>query len=183
MALAPPDRRELLKLARQAMHHAVAGGEFPRIMLYDGVLGSPRGCFVTLTRGGLLRGCIGTFSPRGPLAESVAQMAVQACRDPRFRFNPITAAELAHVDVEISVLGPLEPIDDPMSITIGTHGISITQGARGGCFLPEVATDQGWGVEEFLTQCCAGKAGLAPDAWKHPDTKVMVFTSEKFGAA
>ncbi|MFW6153805.1 MAG: AmmeMemoRadiSam system protein A [Planctomycetota bacterium] len=181
MALTPDERRDLLKLARAAMRHAVAGDEFPQLMLYDGVLGMPRGCFVTLTRQGQLRGCIGTFSPRGPLAEMVAQMAVQACRDPRFQFDPITPGELAHLDVEISVLSPLEPIDDPMSIQIGTHGIYITQGARSGCFLPEVATDQGWGVEDFLTQCCAGKAGLAPDAWKHPDTKVMVFSSEKFG--
>ncbi len=181
MALTPDEQRELGKLARQAMRHAVAGDEFPQVMLYDGVLGMPRGCFVTLTRQGQLRGCIGTFSPRGPLAEMVAQMAVQACRDPRFRFNPITPGELSNLDVEISVLSPLEVVDDPMAIRIGTHGIYITQGLRSGCFLPEVATDQGWGVEEFLTQCCAGKAGLAPDAWKDPETKVMVFTTEKFG--
>ena len=53
-------------------------------------------------------------------------------------------------------------------------------GGAGGCFLPEVATDQGWNAEEFLTQCCSGKAGLSPDAWRDKKTQVLVFTSEKF---
>jgi AMMECR1 domain-containing protein len=54
------------------------------------------------------------------------------------------------------------------------------RGGRSGCFLPEVATDQGWDAAEFLSQCCQGKAGLPPDAWRQPGTKVFLFTSEKF---
>jgi len=182
MAIAPEDRAELLRLAAAAIEHAVAGAAAPQLMMYDGVLGEHRGCFVTLTNAGQLRGCIGTFTPRGALAHMVVEMAVHACRDPRFTDNPITAAELDRLDVEVSVLSPLEPIDDPLSLQIGAHGIYITQGVRSGCFLPEVATDQGWDAEQFLSYCCAGKAGLAADAWKRPDTTVMVFTSEKFGS-
>lgn len=182
MSILPEDRGELLRLAGTALKHAVTGTPEPQLMSYDGVLGEHRGCFVTLTNQGRLRGCIGTFNPRGALAQMVTEMAAQACRDPRFTGDPITEAELAELDMEISVLSPLVPIDDPLSLEIGTHGIYITQGVRGGCFLPEVATDQGWDVEQFLSHCCAGKAGLAADAWKHPDTTVLVFTSEKFGA-
>jgi len=182
MSISAEDRGELLRLALAAMEHAASGTGAPQLLMYNGVLGERRGCFVTLTNQGRLRGCIGTFTPRGTLAEMVLEMAVHACRDPRFTDNPITTNELALLDVEISVLSPLEPIDDPLSLEIGKHGIYITQGVRGGCFLPEVATDQGWDAEQFLSYCCAGKAGLAPDAWQHPDTTVLVFTSEKFGA-
>ncbi|MBN2293543.1 MAG: AMMECR1 domain-containing protein, partial [Pirellulales bacterium] len=63
---------------------------------------------------------------------------------------------------------------------LGTHGIYITHGNRSGCFLPEVATDQGWNTEEFLGFCCSHKAGLPHDAWKDPATKVYLFTSHKF---
>ncbi len=63
---------------------------------------------------------------------------------------------------------------------IGEHGIYVVRGPYSGCFLPEVATDQGWDAEQFLTQCCTGKAGLPPDAWRDKDTKVYLFTSEKF---
>ena len=182
MSISAEDRGELLRLARAAMEHAVGAREAPQLLMYDGVLGEHRGCFVTLTNAGRLRGCIGTFTPRGALAQMVVEMAVQACRDPRFTGDPITAAELGQLHTEISVLSPLEPIDDPLSLEIGKQGIYITQGARSGCFLPEVATDQGWDAEQFLSHCCAGKAGLAADAWKHPDTTVLVFTSEKFGA-
>ena len=63
-------------------------------------------------------------------------------------------------------------------VELGTHGIYIKQGYRSGCFLPQVATETGWSKEEFLCQCCAGKAGLSPYAWKDPRTEVLVFTAE-----
>jgi len=80
----------------------------------------------------------------------------------------------------VSVLSELQPIEDPLDIELGVHGIYIARGGLSGCFLPEVATETGWSKEEFLSRCCGGKAGLAPDAWKDPQTKVYVFTSEKF---
>jgi uncharacterized protein len=144
------------------------------------VLAEQRGCFVTLTNHGRLRGCIGTFQPRGPLAAMIVEMARAAARDPRFVYNPITIPELNQLTIEVSVLSPLEATSDPLSLEVGRHGIYIVRAGRSGCFLPEVATDQGWDARKFLDECCTGKAGLPPEAWKQPGTKVYLFTSEKF---
>ena len=100
---------------------------------------------------------------------------------PSFIFNAPTAAELSEIDLEISVLSPLTPTDDPLSLELGKHGIYIKRGFAGGCFLPQVAAETGWTKEEFLSHCCAGKAGLPADAWKQSDTQVLLFTAEVFG--
>jgi uncharacterized protein len=160
---------------------AVQGGRPPRVADAKSVLAERRGCFVTLTRRGELRGCIGIFQPYLPLGEQVVEMAAEAAQDPRFVYDPIRTSELPHLAVEVSVLSELAKIADPLAIELGVHGIYIVQGGRSGCFLPEVATDTGWSKEEFLSQCCAGKAGMGPLAWKDPKTTVYTFTSEKFG--
>ena len=146
----------------------------------EGTLAVQRGCFVTLTNQGTLRGCIGTFMPQKALAAQIVEMAAAAAQDFRFARNPITPREVKDLTIGISVLGELEPIANPLDIELGTHGIYITRGAASGCFLPEVATETGWTKEEFLTHCCAGKGGMEADAWKDPDTKVFTFTTEKF---
>ena len=171
----------MLRLARASVSAAVRGEKLPQAPKATGVLAERRGCFVTLTRGGELRGCIGIFEPYLPLAEQVIEMAGEASRDSRFVFNPITDAELPLLTVEVSVLSKLEKIADPLAIELGVHGIYIVLGGRSGCFLPEVASDTGWSKEEFLSQCCAGKAGMRPLAWQDPKTTVYTFTSEKFG--
>jgi AmmeMemoRadiSam system protein A len=102
--------------------------------------------------------------------------------DPRFRANPITSDELKELDIEISVLSELELTDEPMSLRLGVDGIYIKRGMASGCFLPQVAEETGWSKEEFLSYCCAHKAGLRPDAWKEKDTEVYLFTAEIFGA-
>ncbi len=182
MALIDSERRDLLALARQAVAAAVAGGALPRVTDAAGVLAQARGCFVTLKNHGHLRGCIGTFRPTDPLGVTLVNMAAAAARDdPRFFGNPISADELPDLTVEVSVLSELVETDDPLSLRIGVDGIYIVSGGRSGCFLPEVATDLGWDASEFLSQCCAGKAGMAPDAWRDPSTTVYLFTSEKFG--
>jgi len=105
MSISAEDRNELLRLARAAMGYAVGEGPSPQVLMYEGVLGERRGCFVTLTNAGQLRGCIGTFTPRGALAEMVVEMAIQACRDPRFTGNPITARTMSeHIDLDVSGL-------------------------------------------------------------------------------
>jgi uncharacterized protein (TIGR00296 family) len=104
-----------------------------------------------------------------------------ATSDPRFFANPITPRELKELDVEISVLSPLQRTDDPLSLRLGVDGIYIKKGRASGCFLPQVATETGWSKEEFLSYCCAHKAGLAADAWKDPKTEVHLFTADVFG--
>lgn len=181
MALSSEDRERLLALARSAVAAAVNGALLPRVDDGDGILAELRGCFVTLKNHGHLRGCIGQFQPADPLGLTVVNMAkAAACDDPRFFDNPITSAELPDLSVEVSVLSPLLETDEPENLRIGVDGIYIIQGPRHGCFLPEVATDMGWDAQEFLSQCCAGKAGMAPDAWRDPETTVYLFTSEKF---
>jgi AmmeMemoRadiSam system protein A len=181
MALSDEERRKLLALARAAVEATVTGNPMPMPeQEASGILTERRGCFVTLTNAGRLRGCIGTFQPRGPLAEMIPEMASAAARDPRFVGQPITPEELDALKVEVSILSPLTETHEPEKLEVGTHGIYVTNGVRSGCFLPEVATDQGWNAEQFLGYCCAHKAGMAPDAWRMLDTKVYLFTSEKF---
>jgi AmmeMemoRadiSam system protein A len=178
MAITDEDRRQIQALARAAVEAVLCGRPSPQPPL-RGVLAEPRGCFVTLTRRGRLRGCVGTFQPAGPLGITLVEMAREACRDSRFAFDPVTSGELRELKIEVSVLSRLEPTTDPAALTVGKHGIYIIKGRRAGCFLPEVAVDQGWDAPTFLSECCSGKAGLPPDAWREPDTQVFLFTSEK----
>jgi uncharacterized protein (TIGR00296 family) len=89
---------------------------------------------------------------------------------------------LDQLDVEISVLSPLERTGDPLNLRLGIDGIHIKKGRASGCFLPQVATETGWSKEEFLSHCCSDKASLAPDAWKDAGTDVYLFTAEVFGS-
>ncbi|KPK44618.1 MAG: hypothetical protein AMJ65_02490 [Phycisphaerae bacterium SG8_4] len=176
-------KQTLLKVARDAVEAAVNGRPAPKSKSDDPQLNAPCGCFVTLKNRGRLRGCIGQFTSDDPLVELVAEMAkASATGDPRFLADPITSRELKHLDVEISVLSPLERTDDPLSLRLGTDGIYIKKGRASGCFLPQVAHEAGWSKEEFLSYCCAHKAGLASDAWRDPGTEVYLFTAEVFGA-
>jgi AmmeMemoRadiSam system protein A len=176
-------KQTLLKVARDIVEAVIKGGETPKPESDDPQLNAHCGCFVTLKNKGRLRGCIGRFISDIPLIELVVEMAkASATGDPRFFADPITADELEHVDIEISVLSPLLRTDQPLSLRLGVDGIYIKKGRASGCFLPQVATETRWTKEEFLSYCCSHKAGLAADAWKDPETEVSLFTAEVFGA-
>jgi AmmeMemoRadiSam system protein A len=176
-------KQTLLKVARDSVEAVVMKKSPPKTQSDDPDLNAPCGCFVTLKNRGRLRGCIGQFTSDCPLIELVAQMAkAAATSDPRFLSDPIQPRELEKLDIEISVLSPLERTDDPLSLRLGVDGIYIKRGLFSGCFLPQVATETGWTKEQFLSYCCAHKAGLAPDAWKDPQTEVYLFTAEAFQA-
>ena len=171
-------QRTLVGVAREAVRAGVTGRE-PGVPPADD-FPEATGAFVTLKKRGELRGCIGTLECRRPLAEEVARVAVSAAlEDPRFA--PVTQSELADLDVEVSVLGPLEPIDpsDPSAIELGRHGLVVEQGPRRGLLLPQVATEWNMVRETFLAHTCA-KAGLPADAWRH-GAKVYRFAAEVFG--
>ena len=180
MPLNPQDRAELVRLARAAVEAKVRNQPLPTVGDVSGVLAERRGCFVTLTNEGHLRGCIGTFQPDRPLGPMVVEMGAAAAHDPRFVYNRIQPGELSRLKIDVSVLSPLMETAEPEKLLIGTHGIYITDGLRAGCFLPEVATDMGWSAEEFLDQCCNGKAGMPPGTWRKTGVQVYLFTSEKF---
>ena len=103
-----------------------------------------------------------------------------ATADSRFFADPVTVEELNSLYIEISVLSPLKRTAEPLSLRLGIDGIYIRMGHLSGCFLPQVATETGWSKEEFLSYCCAHKAGLSADAWKEPETEVYLFTAEAF---
>ena len=173
----------LLNVARDTVDGVIRKKKITTPESDDPELNAPCGCFVTLKNRGRLRGCIGQFTSDSPLIELVAEMArASATGDPRFFADPITAGELEKLDVEISVLSPLQKTDNPLSLRLGVDGIYIRRGRASGCFLPQVATETGWSKEEFLSYCCSHKAGLAADAWKDPKTQVNLFTADVFGA-
>ena len=175
-------RKRLLEIARGSVEAAVNGRPLLEIEESAPELQGKQGCFVTLKNGEALRGCLGHFTSDRPLYELVNETArSSATQDPRFSLNRITPAELADIDIEISVLGELKRMENPLDIKLGRDGIYVRRGAAAGCFLPQVATETGWSKEEFLSYCCSHKAGLAPDAWKDPKTEVLVFTAEVFG--
>ena len=129
---------------------------------------------------GELRGCLGTLQCTGGLADDVARCAADAASaDPRFA--PVSPAELEGLSIDISVLGPLEPIDPrtPDSIVIGRHGLVVEQGRRRGLLLPQVAPEWGWTTDQFLAQTCL-KAGLSRDAWQR-GASVFRFEADVFG--
>jgi AmmeMemoRadiSam system protein B/AmmeMemoRadiSam system protein A len=163
-SLSAGEKKELLVLARRSVESFVRDGKAPEDQSADPNFTAPRGVFVTLTEKGELRGCIGFIEPVYPLGLAVARCAVYAAsEDPRF--SPVRPDELAHLSYEISVLTPLRRITDPTLVQVGRHGLVIAQGARRGLLLPQVATENHWSREEFLSQTCV-KAGLSSDAWK-----------------
>jgi AmmeMemoRadiSam system protein A len=160
----------------------VCGTPPPDVQVESEALKAPCGAFVTLKNHGRLRGCIGSFVARGPLYQTIREMAMAALQDPRFIMQPVTPGELGQIKIEISVLSPLEKVSDPLrEIELGQHGIRIDGPYGSGCFLPQVATETGWSLQQFLSQCCAGKAGMAPDAWQRPEVDVYRFEADVFG--
>ena len=171
-------RAELLGIARQAIEGTVRDGRAPAAKSQNAALQTPQGAFVTITIGGELRGCIGTFREDTPLYRTVAQMAVAAAReDPRF--PALTAAELPKIHLEISALTPMKPVNDVREIEVGRHGLYITKGFNAGVLLPQVATEYGWDRTTFLEQTCR-KAGLPKNAWQE-GAKILSFEAEVFG--
>jgi AmmeMemoRadiSam system protein A len=176
-------KRTLLTVARDTVEAVITKKPIQEPHSDDPELNAPCGCFVTLKNKGQLRGCIGQFTSEGPLIGLVSQMAkASATGDPRFFSDPIRPNELKNLDIEISVLSPLQRTNDPLSLRLGVDGIYIKKGRASGCFLPQVATETGWSKEKFLSYCCAHKAGLASDAWRDANTEVYLFTAEVFGS-
>ncbi len=174
--LSGSESKTLLIIAREAIIHHLKGGEYTPSEQMEPALNQCSGCFVTITQNGQLRGCIGNFQSQQPLYREVVTMAIAAAsQDPRF--PPMTRADLDNFSLEITVLSPLEKIDNVNQIEVGTHGIYIIKGLNRGVLLPQVATEYGWDRETFLAQTCA-KAGLIDDAWQRPDTEIYIFSGQ-----
>lgn len=183
-SLSTAEKRMLLRWAREAIRHVLEtrkplpAGAFAREATER--LARPAGCFVTLKlkRNHELRGCIGEIGARRPLFQAVTALAVQsAFADPRF--PPLRADEYEAVAIEISVLTPERVVGSWREIEIGRHGMTLSKRGRAAVFLPQVAPEQGWTLEQTLTHL-ALKAGLEPDEWRTGAT-FTVFEAIVFG--
>jgi len=156
------DRKALLRLARHALTAHISGTPLP-VPDLTGAAGRRAGAFVTLHHRGELRGCIGHVDAVDPLGRVVVRCAVSAASaDPRF--PRVTAAELAAIAIELSILRPLEAVSSASAIEVGRHGLLVEAGWRRGLLLPQVAGDRAWDAQTFIEHTCL-KAGLTRAAW------------------
>lgn len=180
--LTETDKENLLHIARKTLETYVEDREIfkPSKDTMDKNLLQQAGAFVTLTKSGQLRGCIGTFKPSGAVYETVRDMTVSAASND-YRFEPVNPKELDGIDIEISVLTPLRKIQSIGEIEIGKHGIYIIKGNHSGTLLPQVPLKQGWTREEFLGYCARDKAGIGWNGWKDAEiyTYEAIIFSEK----
>jgi AmmeMemoRadiSam system protein A len=166
----------LLKLAHASIEAAVEGREF-RLEAPSAHLAEPRGVFTTIYLRGELRGCVGYVFPMAPLFRAVAETARAAAFDDS-RFLPVSRDEATLLDISLSVLSPLKPIE-AAQVEIGRHGLMVSMDGHRGLLLPQVPIEHGWDRVTFLEQTCR-KAGLPVDAWKMGAT-LEAFTAEVFG--
>jgi AmmeMemoRadiSam system protein A len=175
------DQQQLLAWARACLTAAVCGQSPPASPNWSAGVREPHAAFVTLKKGGDLRGCIGQMDFARPLWENVAGAAVAAAlEDPRF--PPVTADELPELRVEISVLEPPVPIARWEDFDVHRHGILVQREGRRALLLPKVAQEYGWGAEQVL-RCVCEKAGLPAEAWRDRATQWQVFTAIDFAEA
>lgn len=176
------EKETLLEISRSTLETFITKGELPPLDpgSLSTTLKEPAGAFVSLFMGGRLRGCIGSFAPTNPLYAVVEEMTLAAAiRDTRF--VPVEEPELEYIDIEISVLSPLKLISSVDEIELGKHGIYMIKDGQSGTFLPQVADDTGWSLEEFLGHCAKDKAGIGWEGWKEAElyTYEAIIFSEK----
>ncbi len=170
----------LLALARHVIGRDLGVENTPEEPdLSDPVFSEEYGVFVTLHIDKQLRGCIGNIRGDRPLRDGVSNMArSSAFHDPRF--PALTPQEYGMIDIEISVMSPIERVASVDDIKVGRDGLIISRGYHSGLLLPQVATEQNWDTYTFLQNTCF-KAGLQHDAWQKEDTVIEKFSALVFG--
>jgi AmmeMemoRadiSam system protein A len=170
------ERRLLLGVAHRSILFAFDDQPPPQVS-FPPHLSERRGVFTTLYLSGNLRGCVGYALPVAPLHCAVADSARAAAFEDT-RFHPVTQAEAGELQVSLSVLSRLVPVQ-PEEVEVGRHGLVISLGSHRGLLLPQVPVEYNWDRETFLEHTCH-KAGLDPHAWRHGAT-IEAFTAEVFG--
>jgi AmmeMemoRadiSam system protein A len=179
MELSSKEKKILLTAARESIRSLFAKADIPVVdyTTYPN-LKLKAGAFVTLKINNELRGCIGFITSEQPLFDTICEVAKHAAvQDPRF--TPLTPQEFNSVQIEISVLSPMKKISDYTEIKIGEHGLLVEEGYHRGLLLPQVATENDYSVEQFLTSICM-KAGLSPNLWQRKKLNLKVFTALVF---
>ncbi len=181
----PSVRAELLARARRLVEGA-ARGIPPGETLPPAIAAIPvNGLFVTLRKGGKLRGCIGNYrsdtaSPVGTLLNHAAPAAT--LKDPRF--HPVGPAEASSLRIELTPIHSFRPVaergDERLeAVQVGRHGLLIRAGGHRGLLLPQVPKEHGWDAATFLAKVCE-KAGLPADAWASEAVELITFEGEPF---
>lgn len=173
----PEARRLMRNWAVGVVRQYLQTGTLPLIRTADPILNARQGAFVTWKKSGELRGCIGHLQPDRPLCRVVGMMALQAAFNDH-RFPPIETDEFEELELEISVLSPVKPVNRPQDIVLGRDGVILSKAGRQAVFLPQVATEQNWNLPQTLENLCR-KAGLPPDAWQS-GCELSVFQAEVF---
>jgi AmmeMemoRadiSam system protein B/AmmeMemoRadiSam system protein A len=175
------EKKALLNLARKTVAYYLQKGKVPEPEELDIKITKNMqqimGAFVTLKKHGQLRGCIGEIFPRRSLFEAVIHQAINAAVND-YRFSNVQEHELAEIEFEISALTEPRAIDSYQDIVLGKHGIVLRKLGRSAVFLPQVAPEQGWNLEQTLTHL-SQKAGLSLDAWKN-NADFLVFEAIVF---
>lgn len=169
----------MLNLARRTIGEALKIQTGLTVSANDPVFREKCGAFVTLHISGALRGCIGYIQGVKSIPETVEEMArAAAFRDPRF--SALRPEEFEAMDIEISLMSPLEPVNDVSEIVVGRDGLIVCCGHRQGLLLPQVPVEQCWDLDTFLEHTCY-KAGLPGSAWRQKDTMIQKFSCQVFG--
>jgi len=173
------DGEELVKFARRAVTEFLRNNSKIDDDEFNSKFNFDSGVFVTLNKQDSLRGCIGYPIPVKKLSEGLIDAAISAATQDA-RFSPVSSDELDKITFEVTVLTPpveikVEQCKDYLKeIKVGRDGLIVENSYSSGLLLPQVPTEYGWNVEEFLKYTCK-KAGLDKDAWKDMDTKISRF--------
>lgn len=175
-------RRSLLQYSRDVLSAKLEGKDIPappQELRASPLAELSMGMFVTLRKHGDLRGCIGTMKSDKPLLPTLARVTLESAFQD-YRFSPLKSEELPQVVIEHSLLTPPRSVPGPDHIVLGIHGIILKKGFRSAVFLPEVATDQGWTIEQTLA-ALSRKAGLSQNAWRSREAAFEVFETIHYG--
>lgn len=179
----------LLTLARQTIEKEIGRPVSPdkqeeiQHQLKDAAFKEQRGTFVTLTKKGQLRGCIGSIAPVESIEEGIQRNAVNAAFKDH-RFSPLKQEEFSDLKIEVSILTDPEPLKYSDSTDLidklrpGIDGVILRSGPAGATFLPQV-WEQLTDTEDFLSRLCI-KAGLAADSWQTLHPEILTYQVQHF---
>ncbi len=171
------EKRELLKLARETIQRYLDTQTVPLARNFPARLNYRQGAFVTLKKGGQLRGCIGHIPPDTDLCKAVSAAALLSAFEDS-RFLPVQADELGSIEIEVSALTPLKPIRSADEIAVGRDGVLIVKEGSSAIYLPQVAPENNWDRDEMLDNLCR-KGGWPAGCWKQ-DARLQTFQADVF---
>ncbi len=172
------DKKHLLTIARDALNYYFHKGQKLKISeASEKSQEKVSGAFVTLKKDQKLKGCIGRFNVNEPIERLISNLVISSATEDH-RFEPVKEEELNQLEIEISLLTPLQKIEKTSEIIPGKHGIYIKKGIQSGTFLPQVAEENNWNTEEMLGYCAKHKAMIGWDGWK--DAEIFIYEAVVF---